>query len=366
MVNYGIYLLTSVALILLVTIVRHSAYMERKRNFQYDITALCVVVALAAVVGRDYAGVHHIYWMAVVSSFLIDLASVVYFLCFIGSLRSWKSPVMRAFEVIGGIIVIMGLTSPVTGWMYKVAPDGSFERGTYQAFAALYLVVGFIALIIINFKKYKNCEAEDIVRMIFLFSLEAIAIVLQLFEAEMFQDGFIGSALLIILYYDFVIEIESKYDNLTETGSLTYFNSYVDRINKKGPYLLLMFDVNGLKQANDTLGHEAGDELIAAVGRGIKEAVASAGKVFRIGGDEFMAVVMGSDETVGNEIIKKADDIFKEKSDELGIPVSAASGVAVRSANEDIRDAKKRVDEAMYACKQRYYQQTGNDRRSRD
>ena len=95
---------------------------------------------------------------------------------------------------LGGIIVIMGITSPVTGWMYKVAPDGSFERGTYQAFAALYLVAGFIALIIINFKKYKNCEAEDIVRMIFLFSLEAIAIVLQLFEAEMFQDGFIGSA----------------------------------------------------------------------------------------------------------------------------------------------------------------------------
>lgn len=365
MVNYGIYLLTIVALILLVSIVRHSAYMERKRNFQYDITALCVVVALAAVVGRDYAGVHHLYWMAIISCFLIDFASVVYFLCFIGSLRSWKSAVMIVFEIIGGVIVIMALSSPVTGWLYKVSLDGSFEKGTYQPIAALYLIAGFIALIVINFKKYRKCEKEDIIRMIFLFSLEAIAILLQLFEAEMFQDGFIGSALLIILYYDFVIEIESKYDGLTETGSYTYFKSYTDRIDKRGPYLLLMFDVNGLKHANDTMGHEAGDKLISVVGHGIKEAVDSSGKVFRIGGDEFMVILSTDDEEHGKEILEKTEEIFKKESKELGMNISAASGMAIRHADEDVRDAKKRADEAMYACKQLYYQQLDNDRRNR-
>ena len=363
MVNYGIYLLTTVALILLVSIVRHSAYMERKRNFQYDITALCVVVALSAVVGRDYAGVHHVYWLALVSSFLIDFASVVYFLFFIGSLRSWKSAVMRVFEIIGGIIVIMALSSPITGWLFVIYPDGTFEKGVYQPLASLYLVAGFIVLIVINFKKYKKCEKEDIVRMIFLFSLEALAIVLQVLESEMFQDGFIGSALLIILYYDFVIEIESKYDALSEVGSYTYFKSYVDRISKKGSYLMLLFDVNGLKKTNDTMGHEAGDKLIAAVGGGIKEAAASCGKVFRIGGDEFVAILLTEDEENGKEVMKKTEDIFKKKSNELGMEISAASGIAVRHANEDVRDAQKRADEAMYACKQLYYEQNGNDRR---
>lgn len=366
MVNYGIYLLTIVALILLVTIVRHSAYMERKRNFQYDITALCVVVALAAVVGRDYAGTHHIYRLAVVSSFLIDTASVVYFLCFIGSLRSWKSAVMRVFEVIGGGIVLMAITSPMTGWLYKISPDGTFEKGTYQSFAALYLIAGFVVLIVINFKKYRNCEKEDIVRMCLLFSLEAIAIILQIFEAEMFQDGFIGSALLIILYYDFVIEIESKYDVLTGVGSATYFNSYMDRISRTDTYRLIMFDVNGLKHTNDTMGHEAGNKLISAIGQGIKAAVASYGKVFRVGGDEFMVVLLNPDEAVGKEIIKKANEIFKEKSEQLKMTVSAASGTAVCHANESVQDVKKSADEAMYACKQQYYKQAGNDRRSRD
>ena len=270
---------------------------------------------------------------------------------------------MRILEISGTLIVIMALISPITGWLYIVSEDGVFSKGVYQPLAALYLFVGFIILIVINFQKYKKCELEDIIRMIFLFSLEMIAILLQLLEAEMFQDGFIGSALLIILYYDFVIEIESKYDNLTEVGSVTYFKSYVDRIGKKGEYMLLMFDVNGLKHANDTMGHEAGDKLIAAVGRGIKEAVASNGKVFRIGGDEFVAVLLTNDEEHGKEIIKKADEIFEEKSHELQMTISAASGITIRHANEDVRDAKKRVDEAMYACKRQYYQRTDNDRR---
>lgn len=364
MVNYGIYLLTIVALILLVSIVRHSAYMERKRNFQYDITALCVVVALAAVVGRDYAGVHHIYWLAAVSAFFIDFASVVYFLFFIGSLRSWKSAIMIVFEIIGGVIVLMAISSPATGWLFKISPDGAFEKGVYQPIASLYLIAGFIALIVINIKRYKSCEVEDIIRMILLFSLEALAIILQLFEAEMFQDGFIGSALLIILYYDFVIEIESKYDKLTGVGSVTYFNSYIDRINKKGPYCLLMFDVNGLKHSNDTMGHETGDKLIMAVGRAIKEAVGDKGKVFRIGGDEFMAVLRTESEECGKEILKRTEELFKKKTNELGIDVSAASGMTIRHADEDIRDAKNRVDKAMYDCKKQYYQQHGNDRRS--
>ena len=199
--------------------------------------------------------------------------------------------------------------------------------------------------------------------MIFLFSLEALAILLQIFEAAMFQDGFIGSALLIILYYDFVIEIESKYDKLSGVGSTTYFNSYIDRIRKKCPCALLMFDVNGLKHTNDTLGHEAGDKLIKEVGQSIKDAVSSNGKVFRTGGDEFMAVLSTGEEGCGKEILEKTEEILRRKTDELGMQISAASGITIWQANEDIQDAKKRVDKAMYASKKWYYQQYGNDRR---
>lgn len=363
MVNYGIYLLTTVALIILITIVKHSAYMERKRNFQYNITALCVVLALVCTVGRDYGSVHHIYWMTTICAFLIDLASVVYFLFFVGSLISWKSIMMRVLEISGSIVLIMALLSPVTGWVYTISEDGVFEKGIYQPIAAMYLFVGFIFLIIINFKRYRKCEFEDVLRMILLFSLEMIAILLQLLEAQMFQDGFIGSALLIILYYDFVIEIESKYDALSGVCSSTYFWSYVDRIKNKGEYLLILFDVNGLKNTNDAMGHEVGDKLISLAGHGIKKAVGKDGKVFRIGGDEFVAVILTDSHEYGKEIVNKTENIFKEESNENGMTISAASGVVVRSADEDIHDAMKRVDEIMYACKQKYYQNAVNDRR---
>ena len=53
-------------------------------------------------------------------------------------------------------------------------------------------------------------------------------------------------------------------------------------------------DLNGLKKANDTLGHSAGDELICAAANCMKFAFASYGKIYRIGGDEFVVLIQES------------------------------------------------------------------------
>ena len=85
--------------------------------------------------------------------------------------------------------------------------------------------------------------------MVTLFALELFAIIIQVFQKEKFEEGYIGSSLMLMLYYAFVIEIDSKYDQLANVFSRTYYNTYIERINAKGAYTLLMFDVNGLKQA---------------------------------------------------------------------------------------------------------------------
>ena len=50
-------------------------------------------------------------------------------------------------------------------------------------------------------------------------------------------------------------------------------------------------DLNGLKQANDSLGHAAGDELLRAAADQMKESFSPYGKVYRIGGDEFVVIL---------------------------------------------------------------------------
>ncbi len=69
------------------------------------------------------------------------------------------------------------------------------------------------------------------------------------------------------------------------------------RIEKELPAgqdaMLYIVDVNGLKHTNDTFGHRAGDDLIVAAARALKEAFGDSGECFRIGGDEFVALLTG-------------------------------------------------------------------------
>ena len=61
----------------------------------------------------------------------------------------------------------------------------------------------------------------------------------------------------------------------------------LDRADREHPAMLYLFDLNGFKRYNDTFGHLAGDELLARLGRNLRDAVGSDGVAYRIGGDEF-------------------------------------------------------------------------------
>ena len=55
----------------------------------------------------------------------------------------------------------------------------------------------------------------------------------------------------------------------------------------------MFFDLNGFKSYNDTLGHGAGDLLLARLGPALDEAIRGCGRAYRLGGDEFCALLRG-------------------------------------------------------------------------
>lgn len=365
MVNPGNYILHIIAMLLLISIVKKSAYMERARNLRYNLTCLCVCVCLLGFIGRDYSEVYKSYVIGVISEYFVFISILLYFIFFIGSLVPKKSKMMLFWDISGAILIACTLSSPLTGLVFKVTQDGHFERGVLILVGLVWMVAAYITLMVVNFKKYYACEFEDKFRLVVLFIFEVVAILIQLLSQDQFQDAIVASALITILYYAFIIEIESKYDHKTGVFSSTYYDNYVTSVAKKGLYSLILFDVNGLKYANDNFGHEKGDELIEAVAFSIKKAVGTGGKVFRLGGDEFVAVVRFFEESRCNEIVEKTLKGFEEKTKEIGINVSAAYGVAVREENEEAKALIARADRKMYDCKQAYYQQEGNNRRGR-
>ncbi|HEY7891351.1 MAG TPA: EAL domain-containing protein [Solirubrobacteraceae bacterium] len=121
----------------------------------------------------------------------------------------------------------------------------------------------------------------------------------------------------------------------------------------KAPVAALFVDLDNFKSINDTLGHNAGDELLQAVGARLDGVVRDVDALGRLGGDEFVVVAGDMSLIAGPELVaERLLDALKEpiKLGETRVTVTASIGIATgdrSSAGELLRDA----DIAMYRAK---------------
>lgn len=116
----------------------------------------------------------------------------------------------------------------------------------------------------------------------------------------------------------------------------------------------LFVDVDGLKQINDTMGHEAGDSIIQEAARRITTAVRGTDLVGRIGGDEFVVVlpaVRGGEDAM--RVAEKIQDGFVEPLDIADTPIriTVSIGVSLAEPGENGESLLHRADVALYRSK---------------
>ena len=118
------------------------------------------------------------------------------------------------------------------------------------------------------------------------------------------------------------------------------------------PFAVVVCDLNGLKQVNDTLGHKAGDEFIGSSCSIICD-VFSHSPVFRIGGDEFAVILQAKDYDRRADLIRQLSEAL-DAHKHLGIR-PLAFGISEFNPDSDIRlqDVFERADKLMYEDKTR-------------
>lgn len=138
---------------------------------------------------------------------------------------------------------------------------------------------------------------------------------------------------------------------------------YMCTSNTEWAYISLV--LNGLKQTNDLLGPSARDELICAASNCMKFAFASYGKIYHIGGDEFVVWIQYSVSNL-NSILQGFYATIHEWHGKHLNSISVSYGV-VKSSEQDfdsVQEISKFADERMYQNKKDYYTMSCSDRRN--
>lgn len=172
-------------------------------------------------------------------------------------------------------------------------------------------------------------------------------------------------------YIDYV-HAQAYIDSMTGVSSKTAYLELVKDIEnriveKTADFKVIVFDVNGLKAMNDNYGHEFGDMLIINTSKVILS-LYDRKQVFRIGGDEFIVIILDeTDKTLEeNEFdINQAIDEFNAHLKDGDVKVSCSFGGAHYNPRIDdsFKNVFKRADEEMYHYKALFYQKNGDRRK---
>ena len=282
-----------------------------------------------------------------------------------------------------GFNIVFQIISLYTNWMIVIDGNHRYSHGSlYWVYILCYLVV--IILIVLEFFEYGRSFRRQNRKSLFgimLLMLTGIAMQ-ELLGSDTHRTVYlamtVSAALMLMQYTEFTQMktedlIHRQYKQIT-TDSLTGLLNRQAYTKAKIEYdslgrlpeslVVMMIDINGLKETNDRLGHDAGDELICGAAECIRSSIGSRGECYRVGGDEF---VVFSDMT--KEEMDRILQILNLKislwSGENGNELSLAIGHA-RAGDHPGLGIDKLVfeaDQAMYDAKEKYYLEKGHDRR---
>ena len=146
------------------------------------------------------------------------------------------------------------------------------------------------------------------------------------------------------------LALEASTDVLTGLSNRRAWNNLLareeERCSRYGhPAAVLVADLDGLKEVNDTAGHAAGDLLLERAGKALRKAARETDLVARLGGDEFGILAIECDRTGAQALLERARSALQEAG------VEASVGMALRAPGNGLQAAWEQADLAMYAVK---------------
>lgn len=151
------------------------------------------------------------------------------------------------------------------------------------------------------------------------------------------------------------LEYLAHCDPLTSLPNRNAMHAKITTEISKSPCSLLLLDLDGFKEVNDSLGHSRGDQLLAAVAKRLTTAVADSGYVARLGGDEFAVLLSDCVNPIEiNEVTKRIFESLHLPFELVGQSIFVGTSIGIALAPQDADDVEQLLssaDLALYSAK---------------
>lgn len=255
-------------------------------------------------------------------------------------------------------LVIVNVVSIFTGIVFAINQDNELVRGPLGYLP--FIMVGLYSVLLVYLLiKRSNKSKTEIVYIIFLAFALASGLVLPFILKDKYANIFcVIIAIALFSYFEFSVLQLTKQDSLT--GLLNRHAYYSDiSVDPKSITSIISIDMNGLKAINDNVGHDAGDEALVTLSLCFQKALRNRQYGYRIGGDEFIIICRKSDEEQVLDLVDRIRENVAETK------YTCAIGYSLNlDGKKNVTDLLKESDRMMYQEKEKYYQESGNDRRS--
>ncbi|HOF27060.1 MAG TPA: diguanylate cyclase [Clostridia bacterium] len=237
------------------------------------------------------------------------------------------------------------------------------------------MCVYYMAIFIIESVAYKNEKALRELKSLSVIFIFAVAEIIsyfvngQIVSSLYLRIGVLIYIVLVLIYQvkDYRerrrIRVEKEYyekmaytDAMTGAGNRARFMEDMDMITKPEKVIIVLADIDRMKYINDYFGHFSGDKAIIDTYNTLNTNFGHIGRIYRIGGDEFVVIVekinINEIYAIIKNLEKEVDLIDKESEYDFSISLGVAEYDA--SLDEDIHATFLRVDHSMYENKKKH------------
>lgn len=151
------------------------------------------------------------------------------------------------------------------------------------------------------------------------------------------------------------LDYRANHDDLTGLPNRAHLAQHLE-VNDSGDLAILFLDLDGFKQINDNLGHEAGDRVLCLVAERLQNTIEPGDLAVRLGGDEFVVVALHQDvsrlEALANRILSEMVVPMDLEAGTTAVGASIGVAFGRRSDLGDVQALLARADQAMYQAKE--------------